>query len=594
MHIKGLALLLALLAPSLAGRFVPFDQSRLRNDSFFEQFEYSDLADSGWIPSKSYKTGHHDYTGRWEIAESSRFVAYEGEKGLLMAKEAAYYAISKKLPQTFTREENGDLVVQFEVKFQDDVSCTGAYIKLLSEGTDQENFNDITPFEVMFGPDICGSENKVHFIVRKEDEETGKMVEHRLKRPPMARKHVLTNLYTLVFRGDGSTELRLNGEIAKAGNALENSKFMDPPLSQPEYIVDKDAQMPLDWDDRMYIMDPDAKKPDDWDEVYGRPWIPDPEDTKPEGWNDDPSIPLEIPDPKASKPEAWLEEEDGEWEPPMIQNPLCSVGCGPWAPKSIPNVKYKGVWTPPQIENPNYRGIWRAPTIKNPKYGTEDNSKLVGPVDAIGFELWTMTKGVLFTNIYVGRSVEEAERIGNETFIPKTDLEWKIYNADKPKAEFAPRPPPPTFEDYLDEDEEDILAEGINMIYQFYKGLYDEAGQFWEDFKVDPALAISLDPVKFAIYCTACVLAFTFVLIVLNVGVFILLQAKNAAKQQQDEALREKAKAAKKQIPEPPVEKVSTEASKARVDSQNTPVVASGAEVGDSEGLSKRTKAEAK
>lgn len=35
---------------------------------------------------------------------------------------------------------------------------------------------------------------------------------------------------------------------------------------------------------------------------------------------------------------------DGEWEPPMIDNP-----------------EHKGTWKPKQIKNPNYKGKWIHP-----------------------------------------------------------------------------------------------------------------------------------------------------------------------------------------------------------------------------------------
>lgn len=73
------------------------------------------------------------------------------------------------------------------------------------------------------------------------------------------------------------------------------------------------------------FQDPEAKKPEDWDD---KPTIPDPEDKKPEDWDK----PEHIPDPDAVKPEDWDDEMDGEWEPPMIDNP-----------------DYKGVWAPKQV-----------------------------------------------------------------------------------------------------------------------------------------------------------------------------------------------------------------------------------------------------
>lgn len=70
------------------------------------------------------------------------------------------------------------------------------------------------------------------------------------------------------------------------------------------------------------------------------------------------------------------EEEDGEYEPPMIRtshliacvgvhfshsrfqfaaNPVCEeVGCGEWRPPKIQNPTFKGKWKPSLIENPDY------------------------------------------------------------------------------------------------------------------------------------------------------------------------------------------------------------------------------------------------
>ena len=66
------------------------------------------------------------------------------------------------------------------------------------------------------------------------------------------------------------------------------------------------------------MQDPEAKKPDDWDD---REKIDDEEDTKPEEWDQ----PEHIADPDAVKPDDWDDEMDGEWEPPMIDNPEYKV-----------------------------------------------------------------------------------------------------------------------------------------------------------------------------------------------------------------------------------------------------------------------------
>lgn len=61
----------------------------------------------------------------------------------------------------------------------------------------------------------------------------------------------------------------------------------------------------------------------------------------PEDWL--PEEPKMIPDPTAEKPEEWDDEEDGDWVPDMVPNPLCEEvsGCGPWEQPVIKNPAYK-------------------------------------------------------------------------------------------------------------------------------------------------------------------------------------------------------------------------------------------------------------
>jgi len=65
---------------------------------------------------------------------------------------------------------------------------------------------------------------------------------------------------------------------------------------------------------------------------------------------------------------------DGQWEAPLIKNPLCeNVGCGPWSPPMIPNPEYKGKWRAPLLDNPNYQGKWAPRRIPNPDFFEDNN-----------------------------------------------------------------------------------------------------------------------------------------------------------------------------------------------------------------------------
>ncbi|NWY21305.1 CLGN protein, partial [Aphelocoma coerulescens] len=101
--------------------------------------------------------------GRWEVEELKEN-AVPGDKGLVLKSVAKYHAISAMLTKAFFFDDK-PLIVQYEVNFQKGIDCGGAYIKLLSSSNDLnlEYFFDKTPYTIMFGPDKCGEDYKLHF-----------------------------------------------------------------------------------------------------------------------------------------------------------------------------------------------------------------------------------------------------------------------------------------------------------------------------------------------------------------------------------------------------------------------------------------------
>eukprot|EP00941_MAST-03F_sp_MAST-3F-sp1_P002724 g2724.t1 len=156
------------------------------------------------------------------------------------------------------------------------------------------------------------------------------------------------------------------------------------------------------------IKDPEAKKPDDWVEEE---FLPDPNDTKPDDYED---VPEKIPDPEAEKPVDWDDEDDGEWEPPMIENP-----------------DFLGEWIPKMIKNPAYKGRWVHPMIPNPEFVPDDKLyHRCKECTGIGFELWQVKAGSIFDDIIVSDSLEEVEEFFNETYKKKAGKE-KDMHAEK-------------------------------------------------------------------------------------------------------------------------------------------------------------------
>jgi calnexin len=62
------------------------------------------------------------------------------------------------------------------------------------------DLKDNTGYSVMFGPDKCGSTNKVHFILRIKNPITGEYVEHHLNSPPFPINDKNTHVYTAVIK----------------------------------------------------------------------------------------------------------------------------------------------------------------------------------------------------------------------------------------------------------------------------------------------------------------------------------------------------------------------------------------------------------
>merc|ERR1712094_4532 len=145
--------------------------------------------------------------------------------------------------------------------------------------------------------------------------------------------------------------------------------------------------------------------------------IPDPEAVKPDGYDD---IPAEIPDPEAEQPEDWDAEEDGEWEPPMI-------------------------------DNPDYKGQWEHPLIPNKDYAPETYAKYKD-LTTVGFELWTVNGGSIFDNILVTDDKKYADKMAEKTW---KKIKGEEGSGEKEAKEAWKKENEPEEEEADDEDDDD-------------------------------------------------------------------------------------------------------------------------------------------
>merc|ERR1711937_85800 len=328
-----------------------------------------------------------DWESRWVVSENKddlgKFVVTAGingdssNVGLKTSQDAKFYGISAATKEFSNKDK--PLVVQYSVKHEQGIDCGGAYLKLGGSPFDGKKFHGETPYNIMFGPDICGMTKRTHLIFNYKEKNLLKDKDMRTE------SDELTHIYTLVVKPDNTFAVSIDGEEVEAGKLAEGWKFLEP----------------------KEIDDPEDKKPADWvDEAE----MDDPEDKKPDGYDD---IPAKISDPKAKKPDDWDDESDGEWEAPQIDNP-----------------DYKGAWKAKRIANPAYKGVWAPKKIANPKY-VDDNT--IGQYDSfafVGIDVWQVKSGTIFDNILITDDVATAKAAAD-----KIKVEQEAEKAAKEKAD---------------------------------------------------------------------------------------------------------------------------------------------------------------
>jgi len=299
-------------------------------------------------------------------------------------------------------------------------------LKLIAESNttfNQSNFSEQSDYIIMFGPDRCSQRSKVFFVVCKQHHKTKQFEEkHWIHTHVRNPSDFLTHLYTLHIQKNNTASVYIDQELVAQGDML---KSFDPPLNPLKMIYDADDKKPADWDEREFIPDPRAVMPSHLEDA---PMIPDPVAIQPPDWIDVPSY---IPDPAAKKPSDW-DESNGEWKPPVIQNPRCKnvQNCGEWNPPMIANPRWKGRWSPPQIKNPKYKGEWKQKLIPNPYYEEDLQPHNFPRMIGVGFEILTNTNATMFDNILITYNKEVADAFAAKTWAVKIQRERQQHREE--------------------------------------------------------------------------------------------------------------------------------------------------------------------
>jgi len=290
------------------------------------------------------------------------------------------------------------------VKHEQNIDCGGGYVKITPAGLDQENFNGDSQYNIMFGPDICGTNKRTHLIFNYKGKN------HLIKNEIRCETDEFTHLYTLILNPDQTFQVLIDNKVERSGSLPDGWDFLPP----------------------KEILDPNVSKPKDW---VDQKEIPDPNSVKPVSWDD---IPKQIRDPVAVKPEDWDQELDGEWEAPLIDNP-----------------EYKGEWKPVLIKNPDYKGEWVHPKIANPDYKEDSEIYSYESNKYIGIEIWQVKSGTIFDNFLVTDDVDVAKEWSGKTLLQREGEKQMSDKAQQEKKATEPDVPPvDDVPENLDEEEE--------------------------------------------------------------------------------------------------------------------------------------------
>jgi len=343
---------------------------------FSETFD--DNWESRWV--KSTWKDSEGTQGKWELAAGKYSKDEKEDRGIQTAEDSKFFGVSAAF-DSFSNEGK-ELIVQYQAKYEKDVECGGGYLKIGPKMDDGAKFGDPTVYNIMFGPDKCGYTKRTHLIFQYK----GKNVLKKSDLDYKQNDEGISHLYRLILKPDNTVRVEIDEEKIYEGSIKDDWEVL-----KPKKIEDPEDKKPDDWVDDSMIDDPEDKKPDDWVEEK------------------------RIVDADAKKPEDWDDEEDGEWEAPMKDNP-----------------DFKGEWFVKRISNPAYKGVWSAKEIDNPEFKDDDNVYAYEDFGFIGFDLWQVKGGAIFDNIIITDDRTEADE-----FAKKWKALSEVEKAKKKEADDA-------------------------------------------------------------------------------------------------------------------------------------------------------------
>merc|ERR1712039_309103 len=133
----------------------------------------------------------------------------------------------------------GDLIIQYQAKYEKDVECGGGYFKVGPKIDDPTTFGDPTPYNIMFGPDKCGYTKRTHLIFNYKGKNVLKKSDLSYKQEGEGTSHV----YRMTLKPDNTVRVDIDEEKIYEGSLKE-----DWELLKAKEISDPDDKKPSEWE----------------------------------------------------------------------------------------------------------------------------------------------------------------------------------------------------------------------------------------------------------------------------------------------------------------------------------------------------------
>ncbi|KAJ5077920.1 calreticulin-3 [Anaeramoeba ignava] len=184
----------------------------------FSTIFFKETFDRNWKERWVFSENDPDL-GKWVLSPGKWFGNPRVDIGLKSKTNNKLYAISSKFWEEIQSTENKTIVIQFSVKFTQDIECGGGYIQIFGSDADQKVLDRENEYKILFGPDICAKHKRIQFILGYNNSKL------MWKKVVDWEKDKFTHVYTLVLKPENQYEVWVDLKKIESGSLLNDWNF---------------------------------------------------------------------------------------------------------------------------------------------------------------------------------------------------------------------------------------------------------------------------------------------------------------------------------------------------------------------------------